>query len=66
MSFPHFHHTTIGKKNTGNVSSWKMKMRRKRKAKKATREIDQLKDGVKDLESEIRECAGSMLLFLLL
>lgn len=41
-------------------------MRKKRMAKKATREIDQLKDGVKDLESEIRGCAGSVLLFLLL
>lgn len=41
-------------------------MGEKKKAKKAPREIDQLKDGVKDLESALRECAGSMLLFLLI
>lgn len=35
-----------------------------RKAKRPSRESDQLKDGVKDLESAIRERAGSMLLFL--
>lgn len=39
-------------------------MRKIRKAETPSRESDQLKDGVKDLESAIRECAGSMLLFL--
>lgn len=54
MSFvyPHSHHTTIGKENVGDVSPQKVKMRKKM-AKRTSREIDQLKDGVKDLESTI-------------
>lgn len=39
---------------------------KKRKAEKASREMVQVKVEVKDLESALKDCAGSMLLFLLI